>query len=171
MSSDEVRSIRRRVDQVIEQAAAEGAFDNLAGMGRPLPSDAGLVPGDLRVPFKVLGNAGMAPAWVGLAGEIERRIDEFRAARRAHEQRMRRARDHALAGPAGDFAARFRAAGRAHAELRDRLERDVQAIIRLIDRFNTIAPRGAAHFGFLPRGELDALKAAWPWSTPADDSA
>ena len=59
---------------------------------------------------------------------------------------MRRARDHALAGPAGDFAARFRAAGRAHSELRDSLERDIQAIVRLIDRFNTIAPRGAAHF-------------------------
>ena len=171
MTNDEMGPIRRRVDQAIEQAAAEGAFDNLAGMGRPLPSDAGLVPGDLRVPFKVLGNAGMAPAWVDLAGEIERRIDEFRAARRAHEQRMRRARDHALAGPAGDFAARFRAAGRAHAELRDRLERDVQAVVRLIDRLNTIAPRGAAQFGFLPRAELDALKAAWPWSTPADDSA
>ena len=171
MTSDEIGPTRRRVDQAIEQAAAEGAFDNLAGMGRPLPSDAGLVPGDLRVPFKVLGNAGMAPAWVDLAGEIERRIDEFRAARRAHEQRTRRARDHALAGPAGDFAARFRAAGRAHAGLRDSLERDVQAIIRLIDRLNTIAPRGAAHFGFLPRAELDALKAAWPWSTPAEDSA
>ena len=171
MTSDEIGPIRRRVDQVIEQAAAEGAFNNLAGMGRPLPSDAGLVPGDMRVPFKVLGNAGMAPAWVGLASEIEGRIDEFRAARRAHEQRMRRARDHALAGPAGDFAARFRAAGRAHAELRDSLERDIQAIIRLIDRLNTIAPRGAAHFGFLPRAEIDAHKAAWPWSTPAEDSA
>ena len=62
MTSDEVRSIRRRVDQAIDQAAAEGAFDNLAGMGRPLPSVAGLVPGDMRVPFKVLGNAGMGPS-------------------------------------------------------------------------------------------------------------
>ena len=170
MTSDETGPIRRRVDQAIEQAAAEGAFDNLTGAGRPLGSDAGIVPDDLRVPFKVLKNAGLAPAWVDLAGEIERRIDEFRAARRAHEQRMRRARDHALAGTAGDFAARFRAAGREHADLRDRLERDIQTIVCLIDRFNTIAPRGAARFGFLPRAELDALKAIWPWPAPADDS-
>ncbi len=170
MTSDETGPIQRRVDQAIEQAAAEGAFDNLAGAGRPLATDAGTVPDELRVPFKVLENAGMAPAWVDLAGEIERRIDDFRAARRDHEQRMRRVLDHALAGPAGDFTARFRAAGREHAELRDRLERDVQTIVRLIDRFNTIAPRGAARFGFLPRTELDALKAIWPWPAPADDS-
>ena len=72
-----------------------------------------MVPNELRVPFKVLENAGMAPAWVEMASEIERRIDEFRAARREHERRMRRAREHALAGSAGDFAARFRAAGNA----------------------------------------------------------
>ena len=86
MTSDDTRPIRRRVDQAIEQAAAEGAFDNLAGTGRPLPSDSEFVPGDLRVPFKVLENAGLAPAWVELAAEIERRIDEFRAARREHER-------------------------------------------------------------------------------------
>ena len=169
MTSDELRPIRRRVDQAIEQAATEGAFDNLAGSGRPLKSEREIVPGDLRVPFKVLENAGMAPAWVDLAGEIERRIDAFRAARRAHEQRMMRAREHTLAGTAGDFAARFRAAGREHAALRGRLANDIRGIVRLIDRFNTIAPASAPRFGFLARAEVDAVDAIWPWPDPPDE--
>ena len=169
MTNDNVRPIRQRVDQAIEQAAAEGAFDNLAGAGRPLKSEPGVVPAELRVPFKVLENAGMAPAWVDLAGEIEQRIDEFRAARREHEQQMRRAREHALAGTAGDFAVRFRAAGQAHAELRDSLANDARGIVRLIDRFNTMAPASAPRFGFLARAELEAVDAIWPWPAMADD--
>lgn len=171
MTSDDVRPIRRRVEQAIEQAAADGAFDNLAGTGRPLESEPGIVPNELRVPFKVLKDAGMAPAWVEMAAEIERRIDEFRAARREHERRMRRARAHALAGTAGDFAARFRAAGNAHAELRDALAKDVRDIVRLIDRFNTMAPASAPRFGFLARAELEAVDAIWPWPAPGGDPA
>ncbi len=170
MTSDEVRPIRRRVDQAIEQAAAEGAFDNLAGTGRPLQSEPGIVPSELRVPFKVLENAGMAPAWIDLAAEIERRIDDFRAARREHERRMHQAREHALAGTAGDFAGRFRAAGKAHAELRDTLAKDVRGIVRLIDRFNTMAPASAPRFGFLARAELEAVDAIWPWPAPGGES-
>ena len=171
MTSDDVRPIRRRVEQAIEQAAAEGAFDNLAGTGRPLESEPGIVPNELRVPFKVLKNAGMAPTWVELASEIERRIDEFRATRHDHEQRMRRAREHALAGTAGDFAARFRAAGEVHAELRDRLAKEARSIVRLIDRFNTMAPARAPRFGFLARAELEAVDAIWPWPAPGGDPA
>ncbi len=169
MTNDDVRPIRRRVEQAIEQAAAEGAFDNLAGAGLPLESESGIVPNELRVPFKVLKDAGMAPAWVELASEIECRIDEFRAARSEHERRMRRAREHALAGTAGDFAARFRAAGKAHAELRDRLAKEARSIVRLIDRFNTMAPASAPRFGFLARAELDAIEAIWPWPAPGGD--
>ncbi len=171
MTNDDTRPIRQRVEQAIEQAAAEGAFDNLAGTGRPLKPEPGLVPNELRVPFKVLENAGMAPAWVDLAAEIERRIDEFRAARREHERRMRRAREHALAGTAGDFAERFRTAGHAHEELRDTLAKDVRDIVRLIDRFNTMAPASAPRFGFLARAELEAVDAIWPWPTPGGDPA
>ena len=170
MTSDDTRPIRRRVEQAIEQAAAEGAFDNLPGTGRPLEPEPGLVPKELRIPFKVLENAGMAPAWVHLAAEIERRIDEFRAARREHERRMRRAREHALAGTAGDFAERFRTAGHAHEELRDTLAREVKRIVRLIDRFNTMAPASAPRFGFLARAELEAVDAIWPWPAPGGDS-
>ncbi|MCY3784009.1 MAG: DUF1992 domain-containing protein [Chloroflexi bacterium] len=171
MTSDDVRPIRRRVEQAIEQAVAEGAFDNLAGAGLPLKSETGIVPNELRVPFKVLENAGMAPAWVELAAEIERRIDEFRAARHDHDRRMRRACAHALAGTAGDFAARFRAAGHAHQELRDALAKDVRGIVRLIDRFNTMAPASAPRFGFLARAELEAVDAIWPWPAPGGDRA
>lgn len=171
MTNDDVRPIRRRVEQAIEQAAASGAFDNLAGAGLPLKSESGIVPNELRVPFKVLKDAGMAPAWVELASEIECRIDEFRAARREHERRMRLAREHALAGSAGDFAARFRAAGKSHAELRDRLAKEARSIVRLIDRFNTMAPASAPRFGFLARAELEAVDAIWPWPAPGGDPA
>ncbi len=171
MTAEALKPIQRRVEQAIDEAAADGALERLKGAGRPLKIDDAGVPSDLRVPLKVLENAGLAPDWIELAREIEERVESLRAARRAHIERMRGAREHALAGPAGDFAARFRAAGRMHAAVQATLSADVGAISRLIDRFNTIAPDGAPRPGFLPRSELDAIETIWPWPPREDEPA
>ena len=79
-------SLEDLVNQQIEDAMAAGAFDNLAGAGKPLPhSDAEKLAGDNWLGFKVLQNGGMVPAWLELARDIEleeralERIDERHA--------------------------------------------------------------------------------------------
>ena len=52
-------------ERKIEEALARGEFDALPGTGRPLDlADDSLVPEDLRVAFRILKNAGFAPAEV-----------------------------------------------------------------------------------------------------------
>lgn len=52
----------RIAEQRIEQARDAGAFDNLPGVGQPLPEeDLSLVPEELRVAYRVLKNAGYVP--------------------------------------------------------------------------------------------------------------
>lgn len=55
----------------ILEAMERGEFDRLPGAGKPLPpEDHSLVPGDLRVAYKVLKNAGYLPPELELRKEI-----------------------------------------------------------------------------------------------------
>ena len=65
----------------IAEALAAGAFDGLAGRGRPirLEDDAG-VPPDWRTTFRLLRAAGFTPAWIELAREIRGEIERVRGA-------------------------------------------------------------------------------------------
>jgi len=55
----------------ILEAMERGEFDRLPGAGKPLPlEDDSLVPGDLRVAYKVLKNAGYLPPELELRKEI-----------------------------------------------------------------------------------------------------
>jgi len=55
----------------ILEAMERGEFDRLPGAGKPLPlEDDSLVPGDLRVAYKVLKNAGCLPPELELRKEI-----------------------------------------------------------------------------------------------------
>jgi hypothetical protein len=60
------------VEQKIEQARQEGAFDNLPGAGKPIEFDEvdSSVPEDLRLTWKVLKNAGCLPPEVELRKEL-----------------------------------------------------------------------------------------------------
>lgn len=75
------------VESRIQEAMAEGLFDNLRGTGKPLPpSYFAEAAGDNWIAFKVLQNGGMLPEWLLLGREIEqdearlRRIDAEHAA-------------------------------------------------------------------------------------------
>jgi hypothetical protein len=55
----------------IEQAMAEGAFDNLPNKGKPLVHDnMDHVPEDLRMAYKILKNAGVIPEEIELKKSI-----------------------------------------------------------------------------------------------------
>jgi hypothetical protein len=61
----------RIVEERIQRAQEEGAFDNLPGKGRPLNlDDDAFVPEDLRLTFKVLKNSGCLPIEMELRKEI-----------------------------------------------------------------------------------------------------
>jgi hypothetical protein len=59
------------VEDRIQKAQEEGAFDNLSGKGKPLGlDDDSAVPEDLRLTFKVLKNANCLPIEMELRNEI-----------------------------------------------------------------------------------------------------
>jgi hypothetical protein len=59
------------VEERIQRAQADGAFDNLPNKGKPLNlDDDSSIPEDLRLAFKVLKNAGCLPMEMELRKEI-----------------------------------------------------------------------------------------------------
>ena len=64
------------VEQRIEQARKEGAFDDLPGSGKPLVlADDRHIPEDLRMAYKILKNADCLPPEIELRKEIKRTED------------------------------------------------------------------------------------------------
>ena len=60
----------------IEEAQAQGVFDNLPGRGRPLHlEDMSHVPEDLRMAYKILSNAGCLPPELAERKELNRLVD------------------------------------------------------------------------------------------------
>lgn len=58
-------------EQRIQEAQANGEFDDLPGKGKPLQlDDDAMVPEDLRIAYKILKNAGCTPPELALKQEI-----------------------------------------------------------------------------------------------------
>lgn len=66
------------IDQILRTAAADGAFDNLAGEGKPLDLDENPFEGEWATAFRMLRGAGETLPWIMLAREID--ADEARLA-------------------------------------------------------------------------------------------
>ena len=65
------------VEERIRKAQKKGAFENLAGMGKPiLLDDDHHIPEDLRLAYKILKNADCVPPEIELKKEI-RRTEDF----------------------------------------------------------------------------------------------
>ncbi|HWQ14541.1 MAG TPA: DUF1992 domain-containing protein [Roseiflexaceae bacterium] len=121
------RNFESVVDQLLDKARAEGAFDNLPGQGRPLEQEAeeAHVPPELRAGFRMLKNAGFAPPWV--------------EARRAIEQERSE-----LAGWLAQANARWPRLDRAsRAKLRAEYRRRLEDLQRSILNHNLTAPQSA----------------------------
>ena len=58
------------VEQRIQKARKEGAFDNLPGTGKPLPLEDMDLPKELRLGYKILKNAGFLPPEIELKKKI-----------------------------------------------------------------------------------------------------
>ena len=67
-------------ERKIEEAMAEGVFDNLPGAGRPMPlDDDPFEDPSLRMAHRLLKNHGIAPAWIEESKEIESAVEALRA--------------------------------------------------------------------------------------------
>ncbi|MBI5946770.1 MAG: DUF1992 domain-containing protein [Chloroflexi bacterium] len=119
------------VESRIRDAIEAGAFDNLAGAGKPLrdPRDEQFA-GTNWLGFKVLQNGGMLPEWLELAKEIERDLERLARLDSEHARLVAAA---AASGAWEGYAASIR-----HA--RDAYERMARAIRRKQDRHNLDAP-------------------------------
>ena len=124
----------RLVERRILGAMEEGAFEGLAGEGRPLPPrDADRLAGDLRLAHHVLANANALPEWLELARDIERETARLDAIEREHAALVRHAaRDgdwRALAPCIAERRRAFAAAARALRAKQDRYNLEAPGIL------------------------------------------
>jgi hypothetical protein len=67
---------RKIAERRIREAMERGEFDDLRGTGEPLPEDsAHYIPGDLRMAYKILKNAGFVPPEIEVEREIQTVMD------------------------------------------------------------------------------------------------
>ncbi len=168
MSDDPLVGIRRRVDDALEQAVADGEFDDLPGSGKPLSFDQNPhVPADLRTAFRLLNDAGMAPHWIELGRRVQHEIDGIHSFVQAHQQRVQMARQALLDAPADEFADRFRRITRLHVDARIPLEGRLRGIGRMIEAYDIAAPPHIGRFAFRSDAEMTRFDACWRWAQPA----
>ena len=124
-------SFEKVIESAIQEAIAQGAFDNLPGAGKPLPmSDQELMAGENWLGYKVLQNGGMVPEWLGLGHEIEGDLQRLRQLEAQHRSLV----DLALA--TGDWERNRMALEHAL----QRYEEQARTIRRKQDNYNLTAP-------------------------------
>ena len=126
----------RWVEERIEAAMRAGEFDALAGQGRPLKiEDDPLAPPEERLSRHIMQNAGVKPAWVEMADDIQMLVESAQAALSMAAAQL----------PSGDPA---------WARAVERFEHQVGEINLLIKRYNLMVPNPR-----LARVLLDPVKA------------
>jgi hypothetical protein len=151
-------------ERKIQEWIDDGGPDRLPNKGQPLDlTDNPFVPADLRMAFRVMKNADVAPDWIEIAKEIETELSRCReAARRFHDSHRR---DRILMRAAAADAIppiRERMRDRAARFAEEQRARYCQ-VNRLIDRFNVACPVAHLHKRKLDlEGEVSRALAAPP---------
>lgn len=159
----------------IEEALKEGVFENLPGKGRPLElKEYPFVPPHLRVPYKILHDAGLAPGWIQWGktlAELEERVRQVTAdhlewlAREGEAQARLRAqgRPEALE----DAETRLAMTLHAHRQVLARVRSLLEARNETLDQYNRMVPNILWQKGRWPVEERlqrfeEACRAAFP---------
>jgi hypothetical protein len=101
------------IERRIDEARRRGAFDDLPGSGRPLElDDDRLVPGELRVAWRILKNAGFVPPEVEALRDIDALLGRALDDETAPGVQPRGGPDTAASRDAGDGAGDGRRARR-----------------------------------------------------------
>ena len=81
-----IPGFEKLIEQRINDAKQKGAFDNLAGSGKPLKlEENGNVPEDLRLAYKILKNADCIPPELEVRKEIKQTEELLETMEDAHE--------------------------------------------------------------------------------------
>ncbi len=93
------------VERLIQEGMAQGKFSNLANEGKPLKieEENPYVEEDMRMAYKVLENAGVAPPWIEMDKEVEAAIARARRDREEHLRWLRGRLDDIKFGPTHYF--------------------------------------------------------------------
>jgi Domain of unknown function (DUF1992) len=75
-----MRSIDEEIARHLQEMAESGELSQVEGYGKPIPEDAGwnATPEALRMPFKILKNAGVAPPEIEMFHERARLVAAIR---------------------------------------------------------------------------------------------
>jgi DnaJ family protein C protein 28 len=134
------------IEKQIREAIERGDFDRLPGTGKPLDlSENPYTPEDWRLAFKLLQDAGMAPAWIELDKEIRRELQGLDVWIKQQAQRQKFQHDRAIGLSTTEMI-------KARAHLAEACEKTcieyrqrAAALNRLIDIYNLKAPRADLH--------------------------
>ena len=159
----------------IEEALKEGAFENLPGKGRPLElEEYPFVPPHLRVPYKILRDAGLAPGWIQWGktlAELEERVqhltEEHLKWLAREEEAQARLRAQGSGEALEDAETRLALARRAHGQVLAQLRSLLEARNEALDQFNRMVPNILWQKGRWPVHERlqrfeEACRAAFP---------
>jgi len=84
-----MKSLDHLIERRIREAQLRGEFDDLPGTGAPLDlDDDSLVPGELRVAYRILKNAGYVPPEVEALRDV-RQLEQALAETQAPDERTR----------------------------------------------------------------------------------
>ncbi len=130
------------VEKLIKDARNQGKFNNLANEGKPiqLEEENPYLDEDWRVAYKILKNAGAAPAWVELEKEVEAEIARVRQEREVHRRWLKRKLGEISAGPVKYFARDLRQLDSYHKSYLNQYARKLEALNGKIETFNYHCP-------------------------------
>lgn len=126
------------VEQRIQDAFAEGAFDDLPGAGKPLDLDDDMfVPDELKMAHRMLKSSGITPLWIELNKEIRADLAGLARLRATAHERWARSSDYHREQMRADYQER------------------IARINTKISSHNVIAPGSQVHLAaLLPDEEL-----------------
>lgn len=151
----------RIAERKIEEAIAEGAFDNLRGRGKPLSAS------DLETPLdiRILKNAGVAPEWIQVSKEIESLRKECRDLfeRTGREYRRRRGSAESLPVGSSEREQRMDSFLQWLAKSRVNFYRSLKRVNSEILKINILAPGGGQVLFPCPiEKEMERFDSAYP---------
>jgi DnaJ family protein C protein 28 len=152
------RAVRDIVEQRIEEARAEGKFDNLSGAGKPLPrDDSDVWAGDRALAFHLLKSNDVAPPELERGHEIDTDLERAEESVRA----LRHHRD-TLAARQAVFASDRRAYNIQRDATERRYEEALRAINSKILSLNITAP-AVFHRRLIPvERRMEVFRAEFP---------
>lgn len=138
--------LRLIADRKIAEWIESGGPAQLTNLGQPLDlSDNPFTPQDLRLAYKVMANANLAPDWIQIGSEIERLVSDYREATRRYQDAQRH--DQILLRTASAEAATLlrRRSKRRSDDFRDAQRARIRHVNSQIDRFNVACPVAHLH--------------------------